>query len=57
VPVPRPGPGEVLVRNRAAATSNADPPMLGAHASRRVERAGSYHTRWAQDGREVRTGA
>ncbi|GAA1357838.1 zinc-binding dehydrogenase [Arthrobacter rhombi] len=28
VPVPRPGPGEVLIRNRAAATNNADLPML-----------------------------
>ena len=28
VPVPRPGPGEVLIRNRAAATNNADIPML-----------------------------
>jgi len=28
VPVPQPGPGEVLIRNRAAATNNADIPML-----------------------------
>ncbi|MDO4918799.1 zinc-binding dehydrogenase [Kocuria sp.] len=28
VPVPTPGPGEVLVRNRAAAVQNADVPML-----------------------------
>jgi NADPH2:quinone reductase len=28
VDVPTPGPGEVLVRNRAAATNNADAPML-----------------------------
>ncbi|WP_239072251.1 alcohol dehydrogenase catalytic domain-containing protein [Streptomyces bauhiniae] len=28
VPVPTPGPGEVLIRNRAAATNNADLPML-----------------------------
>ncbi|MFJ6701079.1 alcohol dehydrogenase catalytic domain-containing protein [Streptomyces sp. NPDC091272] len=30
VPVPEPGRGEVLVRNRAAATNNADLPMLAA---------------------------
>ncbi|MEU6561602.1 quinone oxidoreductase family protein [Nocardia nova] len=30
VPVPRPGPGQVLIRNRAAATNNADIPMLDA---------------------------
>ncbi|MEV7136429.1 zinc-binding dehydrogenase [Arthrobacter sp. NPDC093128] len=28
VPVPQPGPGEVLIRNLAAATNNADLPML-----------------------------
>lgn len=28
VPIPRPGPGEVLIRNRAAATNNADIGML-----------------------------
>ncbi|MFD3793171.1 zinc-binding alcohol dehydrogenase family protein [Streptomyces californicus] len=28
VPVPEPGPGEVLIRNRASATNNADLPML-----------------------------
>lgn len=28
VPIPTPGPGEVLIRNRAAATNNADLPML-----------------------------
>ncbi|MFD4368628.1 zinc-binding alcohol dehydrogenase family protein [Rhodococcus sp. NPDC058521] len=28
VPVPQPGPGQVLIRNRAAATNNADLPML-----------------------------
>lgn len=28
VPVPRPGPGEVLIRNRASATNNADAAML-----------------------------
>ena len=28
VPVPQPGPGQVLIRNRAAATNNADIPML-----------------------------
>lgn len=28
VPVPRPGPGDVLIRNSAAATNNADLPML-----------------------------
>jgi NADPH:quinone reductase-like Zn-dependent oxidoreductase len=28
VPVPEPGPGQVLIRNRASATNNADLPML-----------------------------
>lgn len=28
IPIPQPGPGEVLIRNRAAATNNADLPML-----------------------------
>jgi 6-phosphogluconate dehydrogenase len=28
---------------------------FGAHTYRRVDRDGSFHTRWAQDGREVRT--
>jgi 6-phosphogluconate dehydrogenase len=28
---------------------------FGAHTYRRVDREGSFHTRWAQDGREVRT--
>ena len=28
VPIPRSGPGQVLIRNRAAATNNADLPML-----------------------------
>jgi NADPH2:quinone reductase len=28
VPIPEPGPGEVLIRNRAAAANNADLPML-----------------------------
>lgn len=28
VPVPQPGPGQVLIRNRASATNNADLPML-----------------------------
>ena len=28
---------------------------FGAHTYRRVDREGSYHTRWSQDGREVRT--
>lgn len=28
VPVPRPGPGQVLIRNRASAHNNADIPML-----------------------------
>jgi len=30
---------------------------FGAHTYRRVDREGSFHTRWAQDGREVRTDA
>ena len=30
---------------------------FGAHSYRRTDREGSYHTRWAQDGDEVRTGA
>jgi NADPH2:quinone reductase len=30
VPVPEPGPGQVLIRNRASATNNADLPMLAA---------------------------
>lgn len=29
-PMPDPGPGQVLIRNFAAATNNADVPMLGA---------------------------
>jgi 6-phosphogluconate dehydrogenase len=29
---------------------------FGAHTYRRVDREGSYHTRWGQDGSEVRTG-
>ena len=29
--------------------------FFGAHTYRRVDREGSYHTRWSQDGREVRT--
>jgi 6-phosphogluconate dehydrogenase len=28
---------------------------FGAHTYRRVDRDGSFHTRWAQDGREIRT--
>jgi 6-phosphogluconate dehydrogenase len=28
---------------------------FGAHTYRRVDREGSFHTRWAQDGTEVRT--
>jgi len=28
---------------------------FGAHTYHRVDRAGAYHTRWAQDGSEVRT--
>jgi 6-phosphogluconate dehydrogenase len=30
---------------------------FGAHTYRRVDREGSFHTRWAQDGAEVRTDA
>ena len=30
---------------------------FGAHTYRRLDREGSYHTRWAQDGAEVRTDA
>jgi 6-phosphogluconate dehydrogenase len=30
---------------------------FGSHTYHRVDRAGSYHTRWAQDGDEVRTDA
>jgi 6-phosphogluconate dehydrogenase len=30
--------------------------FFGAHTYRRVDREGAYHTRWAQDGTEVRTG-
>jgi NADPH:quinone reductase-like Zn-dependent oxidoreductase len=30
MPIPEPGPGHVLIRNRAAATNNADLPMLAA---------------------------
>ena len=30
---------------------------FGAHTYRRVDRDGSFHTRWAQDGTEVRTDA
>jgi 6-phosphogluconate dehydrogenase len=30
--------------------------FFGAHTYRRVDRDGSFHTRWAQDGAEVRTG-
>jgi 6-phosphogluconate dehydrogenase len=30
---------------------------FGAHTYRRVDREGSFHTRWGQDGREVRTDA
>jgi 6-phosphogluconate dehydrogenase len=29
--------------------------LFGAHTYRRLDREGSFHTRWAQDGREVRT--
>src|SRR4051794_12599670 len=29
--------------------------FFGAHTYRRIDREGTYHTRWAQDGREVRT--
>jgi 6-phosphogluconate dehydrogenase len=29
---------------------------FGAHTYRRTDMAGSFHTRWAQDGSEVRTG-
>src|SRR5262249_1158103 len=29
----------------------------GPHTSRRVDKEGSYHTRWAQDGTEIRTDA
>jgi 6-phosphogluconate dehydrogenase len=28
---------------------------FGSHMYHRVDRAGAYHTRWAQDGSEVRT--
>jgi 6-phosphogluconate dehydrogenase len=28
---------------------------FGAHTYRRVDREGSFHTRWGQDGSEVRT--
>jgi 6-phosphogluconate dehydrogenase len=28
---------------------------FGAHSYRRVDRDGSFHTRWGQDGDEVRT--
>jgi len=31
--------------------------FFGAHTYRRVDREGAYHTRWAQDGAEVRTDA
>jgi len=31
--------------------------FFGAHTYRRVDKPGSYHTRWAQDGRELRTDA
>ena len=31
--------------------------FFGAHTYRRVDREGSFHTRWSQDGSEVRTGA
>jgi 6-phosphogluconate dehydrogenase len=31
--------------------------LFGAHTYRRTDREGSFHTRWAQDGREVRTDA
>jgi 6-phosphogluconate dehydrogenase len=31
--------------------------FFGAHTYRRVDREGSFHTRWAQDGAEVRTDA
>jgi len=30
---------------------------FGAHTYRRTDAEGSYHTRWAQDGEEVRTDA
>ena len=30
---------------------------FGAHTYRRVDAKGSFHTRWSQDGTEVRTGA
>jgi len=30
--------------------------FFGAHTYKRVDRPGSYHVRWAQDGEEVRTG-
>jgi 6-phosphogluconate dehydrogenase len=30
---------------------------FGAHTYRRVDREGSFHTRWAQDGTEMRTDA
>ena len=29
--------------------------FFGAHTYRRVDRDGVFHTRWGQDGREVRT--
>ena len=31
--------------------------FFGAHTYRRIDREGSFHTRWAQDGSEVRTDA
>jgi 6-phosphogluconate dehydrogenase len=31
--------------------------FFGAHTYRRTDKEGSYHTRWAQDGAEVRTDA
>jgi 6-phosphogluconate dehydrogenase len=30
---------------------------FGAHTYRRVDKPGSFHTRWAQDGTEVQTDA
>ena len=30
---------------------------FGAHTYRRMDREGTFHTRWAQDGTEVRTDA
>ena len=30
--------------------------FFGAHTYRRVDKEGSFHTRWSQDGTEVRTG-